>query len=452
MRALLLLPLLALSAPAAAQGRCPAVASAAEAPAALGSFSLLFRQDGVLFHGRVEGDSTSGGGRLVIQNRNPYPVEVSYDVVLEGAQGERSAFPERCARVGAGEFAPDAGDNAVFPHGAGPVARIRLSNLRITRLAGGAVESATAPAAAPAEGAAGPRAAADPAQYRCTEGGGSAAARDACSAAFMAAAARAAARAGTFTGVTRECLLEYAESQENAARLIRAGNPAGSSLRAMVPACYSRGSAKWGYEALAAACPDGRWTAANRGEVRCAAAPALAAAPRAPGGDTALAGVVAGSPQGADAARERSEAGRALLARGEAAGAEAEFRRAVAIAPATPVYHAQLGEALLRQGRRREAEAAFRAAVWLEPANTGFRRMLARVGEAEREEQAAPPEDAVLADAGEEPRGARVVQTVLRVVFGALMWGATVLLLLPGLWSVSQLLARTGRQLLGRAA
>lgn len=456
--ALLLLPLLALASPAAAQGRCPAGASVAEAPAGLAGSSLLFRQDGVLFHARVEGDSAPGAARLVIQNRNPYPVEVGYDVTVVGADGERTGFPERCARVGAGEYAPDAGDNAVFTPGAGKVAAVRLSNLRITRLGAAPAEPSPAPPSTASAGPAGWRRSPEPAQYRCSEGPDDVAARAACNAAFMGAAARAAAEAGAFSGTTRECLLQYAEAQEGAARLIRSGTAAGGVLRTMVPSCYSRASAQWGYESLAAACPHGRWTAANRGVVGCAA-PAAVAAATAPAGAPPAAGpapLPAPTAEGADEARRASEAARALLVRGDAAGAEAELRRAVSIAPAEGAYHAQLGDALARQGRWPEAAAEYRAAVWLEPGNADFREMLRRAGEAGEEkaaaegvaaESAAPEE---MARVEEVPEGVQWVQTALRLVLGTMLSAAALLLVVTPAWSLWQLVLRAGAQLLGR--
>ncbi|HLL81015.1 MAG TPA: tetratricopeptide repeat protein, partial [Longimicrobium sp.] len=192
----------------------------------------------------------------------------------------------------------------------------------------------------------------------------------ACSTAFMAAAARAAAEAGRFSGTTRECLLEYAALQETAAGLIRASDARGDSLRLTTPACYNRGEARWGYEALAAACPHGAWTAGNSGRVDCAAAAHLATT------DSLRRDSAALPPNAADVAARGFAAGLGLLQEGLPLEAEAEFRQALTLTPADPSLHAGLGTALARQQRWTEAEAAYRAAVWLDPSNTQFADML----------------------------------------------------------------------------
>ena len=359
--------------PAAAQTVCPAAGftnSRAEPPL-LDAFTVLFRQNGVSFHARVETDQAAPGGRLVIRNGNTYDVELSYDVVVTGSAAPVSA-EGRCARIRAGEYAVDADANTVIRYDGGTPAAVRVRNLRMARAAsaGEAIRAAAAPGAAapatPTTAASASRAELN--QYRCGDGG--APGQRACSTAFMAAAARAAAGAGRFTGTTRECLLEYAALQESAAGLIRAAAPRGDSLRLTTPACYNRGEARWGYEALAAACPHGAWTAANSGRVDCAAAAHLATT------DSLRRDSAALPPNAAELAARGFTAGLDLLQQGFAPEAEAEFRQALTLTPADPSLHAGLGTALARQQRWTEAEAAYRAAVWLDPSNLQFADML----------------------------------------------------------------------------
>ncbi len=358
--------------PAAAQTVCPAAGftnSRAEPPL-LDAFTVLFRQNGVSFHARVETDQAAPGGRLVIRNGNTYDVELSYDVVVTGSAAPVSA-EGRCARIRAGEYAVDADANTVIRYDGGTPAAVRVRNLRMARAAsaGDAIKAAAAPgAAAPTTAYAAPASSAELDQYRCGDGG--APGQRACSTAFMAAAARAAAEAGRFTGTTRECLLEYAALQESAADLIRTADTRGDSMRLTTPACYSRGEARWGYEALAAACPHGAWTAANSGRVDCAAAAHLAAT------DSLRRDSAALPPNAAEVAARGFAAGLDYLQQGFAGEAEAEFRQALTLTPADPSLHAGLGTALARQQRWTEAEAAYRAAVWLDPSNTQFADML----------------------------------------------------------------------------
>lgn len=356
--------------PAAAQTMCPDAGftnSRAEPPL-LDAFTVLFRQNGVSFHARVETDQAAPGGRLVIRNGNTYDVELSYDVVVTGSAAPVSA-EGRCARIRAGEYAVDADANTVIRYEGGTPAAVRVRNLRMARAAsaGEAIKAAAAPGAA-APGTAAPASSAELNQYRCGDGG--APGQRACSTAFMGAAARAAAESGRFSGTTRECLLEYAALQESAAGLIRASNPRGDSLRLTTPACYNRGDARWGYEALAASCPHGAWTAANSGRVDCAAAAHLATT------DSLRRDSAALPPNAADVAARGFAAGLVFLQQGLAPEAEAEFRQALTLTPADPSLHAGLGTALARQQRWTEAEAAYRAAVWLDPSNTQFADLL----------------------------------------------------------------------------
>lgn len=356
--------------PAAGQTMCPDAGftnSRAEPPL-LDAFTVLFRQNGVSFHARVETDQAAPGGRLVIRNGNTYDVELSYDVVVTGSAAPVSA-EGRCARIRAGEYAVDADANTVIRYEGGTPAAVRVRNLRMARAAsaGEAIKAAVAPASA-APGTAAPASSAELSQYRCGDGG--APGQRACSTAFMGAAARAAAESGSFSGTTRECLLEYAALQESAAGLIRASNPRGDSLRLTTPGCYNRGEARWGYEALAAACPHGAWTAANSGRVDCAAAAHLATT------DSLRRDSAALPPNAADVAARGFAAGLVFLQQGLALEAEAEFRQALTLTPADPSLHAGLGTALARQQRWAEAEAAYRAAVWLDPANTQFADLL----------------------------------------------------------------------------
>ncbi len=291
--------------PAAAQSECPATSRAE--PPHLDAFSLLFRQNGVSFHARVETDPGTAGGRLVIGNGNPYDVELTYDVVVAGSVGAETA-EGKCVRIRAREYAVDTDAGTVIRYEKGTPTGVRVRNLRMTRVepapsADAAVRAAAAPSAAPAQLT----------QYRCGEGGTPG--QRACSTAFMAAAARAAAESGRFAGVTRECLLEYATAQETAANLIRASDARGDSLRLTTPSCYSRGEARWGYEELAAACPRGEWTSANAGRVDCAARAAAPAPPPVP-----------------DPVR--------------ASETEADFRRALTIALADAVLRASPGASL----------------------------------------------------------------------------------------------------------
>jgi Flp pilus assembly protein TadD len=432
---------MAFALPAGAQTGCAAgFANSRAEPPLLDAFTPLFRQNGVAFHARVETDPAAAGGRLVIRNGNTYDVEVTYDVVVSGSAAPVSA-EGRCARIRAGEYAVDADANTVIAYDGGTPAAVRVRNLRMARVTD---EAAAAPGAPPV---ARPAAASELAQYQCGEGG--APGQRACSTAFMAAAARAAADAGQFSGTTRECLLEYAALQEGAARLIRDADARGDSLRLTTPACYSRAEARWGYAALAAACPNGAWTAANAGRADCAAAARTAAdsLPR----DSAAALDAAG------AARQRLATGLLLLDEGLDAQAEAEFRRALALTPADPELHAGLGMALARQNRRTEAEAALRAAVWLDPSNPRFASLLRGLR--------APEAPAIVRPAAFRAERARTVgtpdvparridvpiliATTIRLVFATALTAVGALLLVPVLsamylavvWGATRVLA-----------
>ena len=438
---LLVLALVACAgAPAAAQAVCT-TNSRAEPPH-LDAFTALFRQNGVSFHARVETDPATAGGRLVIGNGNPYDVELTYDVVVAGSAGTESA-EGKCVRIGAREYAVDTDESTVFRYAKGTPTGVRVRNLRMSRVES-APGAAGGGAGAPTQVSAKAVVPAQLTQYRCGEGGTPA--QRACSTAFMAAAARAAAESGEFAGVTRECLLEYATGQETAAHLIRASDARGDSLRLTTPSCYSRGEARWGYEPLAAACPRGEWTSANAGQVDCAAPAALAARDSAPA-----------APLPGEAARQALASGLLLLEQGKAAEAEAEFRRALSIAPADAALHAHLGAALSQQRRWSEAEAAYRAAVWLEPVNPRFRELLRQV----TRDAAAKPRlvssfrpapsapDAEPSVAVDIPRlVARIISGIIMVVMSA----AGALLLLPVLSALYLALAWAGSRLLRLSA
>ncbi len=251
----------------------------------------------------------------------------------------------------------------------------------------------------------------------------------------MAAAARAAAEAGQFTGTTRECLLEYAALQESAAGLIRAADARGDSMRLTTPACYNRGEARWGYDALAAGCPHGAWTASNTGRVDCAAAAHLATT------DSLRRDSAAMPPNAAEVAARGFASGLEFLQQGFAAEAEAEFRQALTLTPADPSLHAGLGTALARQQRWTEAEAAYRAAVWLDPSNTQFADMLRGL----RARGAPTPQPAVHAHAGParalsvttKPTVTRrvnipaIVAAAFKIIFATALTAAGLLLFFP---------------------
>lgn len=422
--------------PALAQAPCTAgsFSNSRAEPPLLDSFTPLFRQNGVAFHARVETDSASAGGRLVIRNGNSYDVELTYDVVVTGSAGPVSS-EGRCVRIRAGEYAVDADAGTVFRYEGGTPTAVRVRNLRMARIvAEGAPLAAEAPAAAPATPPL--------AQYRCGNGG--APGQRACSTAFMAAAARAAAETGSFSGTTRECLAEYAGQQEAAARLIRASDPRGDSLRLATPACYSRGEARWGYESLAILCPAGQWTAANAGKVDCSARVAAADSLRR---DSAAVGA-------AESARQSFATGVVLLNEGRAAEAEAEFRDALALTPADAVLHASLGSALARQNRLAEAEGAYRAAVWLDPTNVTFASLLrgVRAAPARTVHPAAHVRTASSALAVAAPARSNVpfiIATALRLVFATALTAAGALLLFPVLSALYLAVVWGGSRLLG---
>ncbi|HEX8360850.1 MAG TPA: tetratricopeptide repeat protein [Longimicrobium sp.] len=420
--------------PAAAQGVCTPNSRAE--PPHLDAFAPLFRQNGVSFHARVDTDAATTGGRLVIGNGNPYDVELTYDVVVAGSAGVETA-EGRCVQIRAREYAVDTDASTVFRYEKGTPTGVRVRNLRMTRVeAAPSADATTRAAAAPS-----PAAPAQLTQYRCGEGGTPG--QRACSTAFMAAAARAAAESGSFAGVTRECLLEYATVQETAAHLIRASDAGGDSLRLTTPPCYSRGEARWGYDPLAAACPRGEWTSGNAGRVDCAA-PAVVAAP-----DSAPAAPAAG-----ETARQALAAGLLLLEQGKAAEAEAELRRALSIAPADAVLHANLGTALAQQRRWSEAEAAYRAAVWLDPSNARFRGLLRQVARDAAVKprlvasgfRAPPP-----APSAEPARSVDIPRLIVRILGGVIMVAmsaAGAVLLLPVLSALCLALAWGGSRLL----
>ncbi|HLL82531.1 MAG TPA: hypothetical protein VK420_07755, partial [Longimicrobium sp.] len=158
--------------PAAAQS-CPTAGftNSRSEPPLLDAFTMLFRQNGVSFHARVETDQAAPGGRLVIRNGNTYDVELSYDVLVTGSAAPVSA-EGRCARIRAGEYAVDEDANTVIRYDGGTPAAVRVRNLRMARAAtaGEAIKAAAAPGAAtpPTAAAASP---AELNQYRCGDGG-----------------------------------------------------------------------------------------------------------------------------------------------------------------------------------------------------------------------------------------------------------------------------------------
>jgi uncharacterized membrane protein (UPF0127 family)/tetratricopeptide (TPR) repeat protein len=134
--ALLLLGALLLGAPAAlgAQARCydGAFANSHPRPASVEDFAVLFRQHGVAFYAR--GDSA--GARILVENANPYDVELSYDVFVQGSDSTAApvGFQRRCALVRAREFALDVDANTVFAIREGPATALRVRNLSLFRI------------------------------------------------------------------------------------------------------------------------------------------------------------------------------------------------------------------------------------------------------------------------------------------------------------------------------
>ena len=84
-------------------------------------------------------------------------------------------------------------------------------------------------------------------------------------------------------------------------------------------------------------------------------------------------------PQQADKAQQHARQGIALAQAHDWAAAERELEAAVAAAPSTALYHAQLASVLGLEGKWRESLKNFEQAVALEPANLSYRRETAAV-------------------------------------------------------------------------
>ena len=93
-----------------------------------------------------------------------------------------------------------------------------------------------------------------------------------------------------------------------------------------------------------------------------------------------LLGLVArGQPQQAEKAQQHARQGIALAQAHDWAAAERELQAAVAAAPSTALYHAQLASVLGLEGKWRESLKNFEQAVAIEPANLSYRRETAAV-------------------------------------------------------------------------
>jgi tetratricopeptide (TPR) repeat protein len=292
------------------------------------------------------------------------------------------------------------------------------------------------------------------AQYQCDEGTGSPDAKRACRSNFLAAAARAAAEAGGLSGITRVCLLKYAALQERAARLIRSGKREGYTLQQTLPECYARNTPQWDYEALARACPRGRWTAENWGVASCEAAPARA-----------LPAV------GAESPGNEPPPGKGMQQ-------DAKLRETIRTDPRVGAYHASRGALLRQQGRLFEAERELREAVRLEPDHPSHRREHATIVAAlkEQEATAAQLREAVRQDSADrapaagmlqreqpEPASAeadaqrvpvliRIATTLLRTLSAVLLGIGGAMLLLPTVQALYLLLIESVRWALRRTS
>lgn len=83
---------------------------------------------------------------------------------------------------------------------------------------------------------------------------------------------------------------------------------------------------------------------------------------------------------GIDPVRGAQMSGFILLKEKKPAEAEAEYRRAVSLAPENGPAHWRLGRVLERGGRKDEAKASYREAVRLDPALEGAKKDLERLG------------------------------------------------------------------------
>ena len=117
--------------------------------------------------------------------------------------------------------------------------------------------------------------------------------------------------------------------------------------------------------------------------VRIEAARALAAAPPdalSPSDRTALdrgiSEFIASQEVDADRAEAHASLGTLYAERGDAAKAEAEYRRAIAITPALAAVYANLADLYRAQGREKESEAALRQGLTVSPADAGLHHAL----------------------------------------------------------------------------
>lgn len=138
-------------APAPAQGACPGASFAASSPTAeaLGASLAAAHHEGVVVHARVAADTA----RLIVENSNPHPVEVRFDVDLLGS-GPTRTLRGRCVRVRNHEFGVDTTPATAIPYPSGTLRTVRVRNLRVKEL-----ESAPEPAPATPPPAAAPTAA-----------------------------------------------------------------------------------------------------------------------------------------------------------------------------------------------------------------------------------------------------------------------------------------------------
>ncbi len=78
----------------------------------------------------------------------------------------------------------------------------------------------------------------------------------------------------------------------------------------------------------------------------------------------------------ADRAEAHASLGTLYAERGDAAKAEAEYRRAIAITPALAAVYANLADLYRAQGREKESEAALRQGLTVSPADAGLHHAL----------------------------------------------------------------------------
>ncbi|MBW3629646.1 MAG: hypothetical protein KY464_10145 [Gemmatimonadetes bacterium] len=116
-------------------------------------YSVLFQQNGVTFYGRAATTENAPVARIMIRNGNRFPIEVSYNVLLEyrtDSLPRSLSLGRHCAQIPAGQFAM-AEDAAPAPPSA-----LRVRNLTIANLAaaqgsrgGGSAQPPAANAPAP---------------------------------------------------------------------------------------------------------------------------------------------------------------------------------------------------------------------------------------------------------------------------------------------------------------